>query len=221
MTGAPVPVRGPVRPHDCKCQPRPFPRTFARSRSEFDRAAGDGLRRRHLPRAGRGDEGRERLRRLRPQPLCRGRERAHAPDGRGHRPARRADARRRPQRPCRRAGLPAERAALPRGGKRSRLSCPLRRAHGDVPLPRGTHSRGAAAGLSHRAARPGPAGAGRRPEGRRRRACGILCPAHRNELCRSPAHWHSLGLPCRLHRLCRGGLRDGGPAAGSRRNKEE
>lgn len=95
------PRAGPVRPHDCKCQPRPFPRTFARSRSEFDRAAGDGLRRRHLPRAGRGDEGRERLRRLRPQPLCRGRERAHAPDGRGHRPAR----------PGRRPPTPA--AALP------------------------------------------------------------------------------------------------------------
>lgn len=54
--------------------------------------------------------------------------------------------------------------------------------------------------------RPGPAGAGRRPEGRRRRACGILRSAHRNELCRSPAHRHPLSLPCRLHRLCRGGL---------------
>lgn len=53
---------------------------------------------------------------------------------------------------------------------------------------------------------PAPAGAGRRPEGRRRRACGILRSAHRNELCRSPAHRHPLGLPCRLHRLCRGGL---------------
>ena len=68
------------------------------------------------------------------------------------------------------------------------------------------HPRGAAAGLSHRAPRPGPAGAGRRPEGRRRRACGILRSAHRNELCRSPAHRYPLGLPCRLHRLCRGGL---------------
>lgn len=117
-----------------------------------------------------------------------------------------ADARRRPQRPCRRAGLPAGRAALPRGGKRRFLPCPLRRAHGDVPVPRGPHPRGAAAGLSHRAPRPGPAGAGRRPEGRRRRACGILRSAHRNELCRSPAHRHPLGLPCRLHRLCRGGV---------------
>lgn len=70
----------------------------------------------------------------------------------------------------------------------------------------GPYPRGAAAGLSHRAPRPGPAGAGRRPEGRRRRACGILRSAHRNELCRSPAHRHPLGLPCRLHRLCRGGL---------------
>ena len=43
-------------------------------------------------------------------------------------------------------------------------------------------------------------------KGRRRRACGILRSAHRNELCRSPAHRHPLGLPCRLHRLCRGGL---------------
>lgn len=65
---------------------------------------------------------------------------------------------------------------------------------------------GQPAGLSHRAPRPGPAGAGRRPEGRRRRACGILRSAHRNELCRSPAHRYPLGLPCRLHRLCRGGV---------------
>ncbi len=88
-------------------------------------------------------------------------------------------------------------------------------------LSRAAHIPAAAAGLSHRAARPGPAGAGRCPEGRRRGACGILCPAHRNELCRSPAHRYPLGLPCRLHRLCRGSVRGGGPAAGSRRNKEE
>lgn len=62
--------------------------------------------------------------------------------------------------------------------------------------------------LAYLIAPPVPAllGLDARPEGRRRRACGILRSAHRNELCRSPAHRHPLGLPCRLHRLCRGGL---------------
>lgn len=80
------------------------------------------------------------------------------------------------------------------------------RARGRTCPARPTSLRGSPLALSHRAPRPGPAGAGRRPEGRRRRACGILRSAHRNELCRSPAHRHPLGLPCRLHRLCRGGL---------------
>ena len=200
MTGAPVPVRVLCARTIANVSPGACTRTFARSRCSNSIALlatdCDDVTYLALDEATKAANVSGRLW---PQPLCRGRERAHAPDGRGRRHSCGADARRRPQRPCRRAGLPAGRAALPRRRKTESSILPTApRARGRYLSRAGPYPRGAAVGLSHRAARPGPAGAGRRPEGRRRRACGILRSAHRNELCRSPAHRHQLGLPCRL-----------------------